>query len=305
MDDVPEHATFQLRQVTELTGLPRNTLLAWERRYGLVIPDRLPNGYRMYSRSDVALLGRVRSLVDQGFRVGDAIRMQRGEAGAAPLPEPAMPPGEEASAVLRAELKRHLYTYDRSAAERVRQRLYMLSFGVCLRDVYMPLLREVGGDWEAGAACVAQEHFASAFIREHLITMMRSLAGGPSTGPSVLLAGFPHERHELGLLAVGIELALRGFRVVYLGVELPFSELGRVAIEHDPDIVALSTMVPAMSDLVASAAREVRAAVGDRLVVIGGAGVRASGETSGAWLCPSFDDFESRWRKEGRAPVSA
>jgi len=64
---------YRIKTVSELTGVPRNTLLAWERRYGLVTPSRQDNGYREYSDRDVACLQSVKQLMDQGFKVSEAV----------------------------------------------------------------------------------------------------------------------------------------------------------------------------------------------------------------------------------------
>lgn len=70
--------SYQIKTVSRLTGIPRNTLLAWERRYALVVPERAPNGYRLYSDADVARLNAVRQLLDQGYKVSEAAALVLG-----------------------------------------------------------------------------------------------------------------------------------------------------------------------------------------------------------------------------------
>ena len=75
---------YQVKTVSQLTGIPRNTILAWERRYGLLNPLRSPEGHRMYSDRDVAVLEELKSLIAAGHRVGQAVLMlPRGPAVAA------------------------------------------------------------------------------------------------------------------------------------------------------------------------------------------------------------------------------
>ena len=62
---------LKIRIVSEQTGIPRNTIVAWERRYGLITPTRLPNGYRVYSTADVERLKRAKALVDQGHAISE------------------------------------------------------------------------------------------------------------------------------------------------------------------------------------------------------------------------------------------
>ena len=63
---------YRIKTVADMTGVSRSTLIAWERRYGLVTPTRATNGYRMYSESDVILLRRVKALVDRGLKISEA-----------------------------------------------------------------------------------------------------------------------------------------------------------------------------------------------------------------------------------------
>lgn len=69
--------TYRIKTAVRLTGIPRNTLLAWERRYEVVSPSRADNGYRLYSDGDIARLNAVRQLMDQGYKVGEAVRLLR------------------------------------------------------------------------------------------------------------------------------------------------------------------------------------------------------------------------------------
>ncbi len=66
---------YQVKTVSQLTGIPRNTILAWERRYGLLSPGRTPEGHRLYSDGDVAVLEELKSLIAAGNRVGQAVKL--------------------------------------------------------------------------------------------------------------------------------------------------------------------------------------------------------------------------------------
>jgi MerR family transcriptional regulator, light-induced transcriptional regulator len=74
--------SYRIKRVAHLTGINPATLRAWERRYGLVSPDRTDSGYRLYSDEDVAMLSRLKALVDDGLTIGEAIvRVRRGAGG--------------------------------------------------------------------------------------------------------------------------------------------------------------------------------------------------------------------------------
>jgi DNA-binding transcriptional MerR regulator len=176
---------YQIRQVSQLLGVPKNTLIAWERRYNIVAPGRTEGGYRMYSEQDLATLRRVKLLIDQGYRIGEACRqvLDGGPVDplALPAPEGLPAPGQAALAPMREALLGHLLAFDRDSADRIAQRLVLLPFEGTLDEILLPILREVGDRWKAGEVSISQEHHVTAWVRERLAIMRSSVAG--STGP--------------------------------------------------------------------------------------------------------------------------
>jgi MerR family transcriptional regulator, light-induced transcriptional regulator len=71
--------TFGIRAVTRLTGLSAPRLRQWERRYQLVRPLRLANGYRAYTGEQVAFLRAVARLLAAGHEIGDLVGQPRAE----------------------------------------------------------------------------------------------------------------------------------------------------------------------------------------------------------------------------------
>ncbi|MCB9759050.1 MAG: MerR family transcriptional regulator [Alphaproteobacteria bacterium] len=295
---------YRIKTVAEMTGIPRNTILAWERRYGLVEPGRTPSGYRMFSDADVALLTRVKALLDQGLKISEAVAQLRQEdrpVVAAPAPSGQL----QAIAPVRRRLLAHLLDLDRAGADRVRQQLVGLSFQQRLDGVYLPMLREVGRLWAEGEVSIAQEHFASAFCREQMIAMFHVLGGGPEAGALAVCAGIPGERHELGLIAVAVKLALLGFRVDYLGLEVPVGDLVRVGRARAPRVVCQSLMQDWPAERILAHARALRAGLPPgTLVAIGGPGVRGADDAApeGVLICSSLDALLARL--DGRAAVA-
>lgn len=281
---------YRIGTVAEMIGVPRNTLLAWERRYGLLAPDRTESGYRTYSDADVAKLRRIKALVDRGYKISEAVALagRSGPERQAPAPSP----DNDALEGLRAEMRERLLAFDRGGAEAIRRRLVLFSFQRSIDEIYLPLLREVGDGWHAGAVTVAQEHFATAFCREQLTSMLLSLGAGPEGGPLVVCAGIPGEAHEMGLLAIAVQLALRGWRVSYLGADLPAEELA-VAVRTQGAALVCQSVVhrQPVADLVGYA-RRLRGLLDPSVrVVFGGAGaVDLEGAVLGVTVAHDLDD---------------
>lgn len=261
--------SYRIKRVAHLTGINPATLRAWERRYGLVAPDRTHSGYRLYTDEDVAMLSRIKALVDDGLTIGEAITRVR--RGTGPLPSDAGGPSVREA---RFRLLEALLSFDRRGALDAYEEVLCLPPDRRVEEVLLPVLREVGELWQAGECGVSEEHFASAFVREKLAGLIADLDTGAGRGPEAVCAGIPGELHEAGLMAASIHLATRGWRVLYLGTNIPVEEVRRILQQRRPAMFCTS-VVNAMS--VADfrrLSRELRdAAPADTDVVIGGPGV--------------------------------
>jgi MerR family transcriptional regulator, light-induced transcriptional regulator len=262
--------SYRIKSVATLTGLTTSTLRAWERRYRLVSPERTRGGYRVYTADDVARLTRIKSLLDNGFKVSEAIALVEREVPAlAPSDAPA-----ESLERIRLELLEALLQMDRPRARQVTSRLASLTFERRIDEILLPIMRAVGDLWACGEANVAQEHFASAFVREKLAGMLDELDAGPASGPEVICACVPGEQHELGLLAAAVHLALHGWRVTYLGADLPYEDLRQTLVRRSPPLLCVALVVPRSAAECGRIAEHLREAAPERTrVVIGGAGI--------------------------------
>jgi methanogenic corrinoid protein MtbC1 len=117
-----------------------------------------------------------------------------------------------------------------------------LSLDAVLVEVVLPYLHELGEAWGRGEASVAQEHFASNVIRGRLFGLARGW--GEGAGPHALLACAPLEQHDLALIAFGLALRNRGWRITYLGQDTPLATLEEEARELRPDRVVVAGSTP-------------------------------------------------------------
>lgn len=208
-------------------------LRVWERRYGLLKPERSAGGFRLYTAEDDERVRAMRRNLAQGYSAAVAARMA--------LEAPTAPPAADRDAVLaaaRAELGTELEAFHEVEAQAVIDRL-LATFSVetVLRDVVLPFLRELGDRWEDGTLTIAQEHFASAVLRGRLLGIARGFDEG--SGPRALLACPGGEHHDLGLLCFGIGLREHGWRITYLGADTPVDTLRDTAARLSPDLVVI------------------------------------------------------------------
>jgi DNA-binding transcriptional MerR regulator/methylmalonyl-CoA mutase cobalamin-binding subunit len=261
--------SYRIKRVAHLTGINPATLRAWERRYNLIAPGRTDSGYRVYSDEDVAMLGRIKQLTDEGLTIGEAIARVR--RGCAPLPANAPAPD---LADVRRQVRDALLRFDRQGALAAWERLGHLPPERRSEDVLLPVMREIGDLWQDGVAVVAQEHFASGFVREKLAAMISEVDTGVAPGPEAVCAGLPGDPHELGLMACALRLAAAGWKVLYLGANVPFEDIRRVVEGRRPALLCTSIVLRANAHAVHEAAERLRAmAPRETAVVIGGAGI--------------------------------
>ncbi|MGZ4553207.1 MAG: MerR family transcriptional regulator [Mycobacteriaceae bacterium] len=244
MDRQKEPAVLRIGELSRRVGVSEHVLRAWESRYGLLKPERSAGGYRLYSEDDQRLVGRMQAHLAGGMAAAQAARaalFEEQPGGVAVDDVDAAPRADLVDSA--AALRQALDELDEPAAQALLDRL-LTDFTVetVLRDVVIPYLHELGERWEQGAVSVAQEHFASYVVRGRLAGLARGWGNG--RGPQALLACPPDELHDLALLVFGIVLNRSGWRVGYLGANMPMPDTMRVASDLRPTLVVLAATTP-------------------------------------------------------------
>ena len=135
----------------------------------------------------------------------------------------------------------------------------------------LPLAQSVGDLWALGRVPIAAEHLASEVVLHALKGGLRTSRG---TGPLVVCGCLSGERHEWGFLATLAVVQEDGWRIHYLGADLPVDAVVEAAWKLSPEGVAFSGSDPS----IVRASLPALAAVAGRLppramAVIGGGGV--------------------------------
>ncbi len=240
---------LRIGELSRRVGVPVESLRAWERRYGLLAPSRTQGGFRLYAEDDVARVLAMRANLHRGLSAAEAARLALAEDVAEPVSAPS-------PIVQASELVSALDRFDEVGAHQALDRLFaILTLDVVLRDVLQPYLRDLGERWERGEVSVAQEHFASNLLRGRLTALARAWDRG--RGPRALLACVEGERHDLPLVAFGLALRGRGWRISYLGADTPVASLVEAARTLAPDAVVASGTVDGVFGPIATRLREV------------------------------------------------
>lgn len=228
---------IRIGALSETTGVSEDVLRSWERRYGLLAPQRTAGGFRLYSEDDVRRVRTMVSLLSSGLSAGEAARhVLETSAGGAATPSGAAP----APVVddLRARLHDAFRGMDDDALEAaIDAILAALDLDAAIRDVFVPALRELGEGWATGTVSVAQEHFAVNVLRARMMGLARGWDQG--FGPRALLACPPEEHHDASLVLFGLALRRRGWRITFLGANTPLEDVLSTRERFTPELTVL------------------------------------------------------------------
>lgn len=213
---------FPIRTLSEMTGIPTTTLRAWERRYGLLKPARTPKGHRLYSSEDVELIREISTLLKNNHTISEAIRMVR-DPDYRRSPGPAQ--GEDHWIGYQQQLLKSVEAFNDQNLDKVyNEALSIYPIDMVTQHVVIPVLKSLGERWQDRPAGIAEEHFFSAFLRNKLGARFHH-ESYRSRGQQVLVACMPGEYHELGVLLYCMAAMGRGYRVLYLGTDMPAEQI--------------------------------------------------------------------------------
>jgi MerR family transcriptional regulator, light-induced transcriptional regulator len=227
---------FSISEVERETGISRDTLRVWERRYGFPAPQRNQRGERLYSSEQLDRLRLLKQLLDRGMRPGRVISLDLDglrKVTAVRDVSPALCADiEELMTLLSAGPSDAL----RLRLEELLQRHGLRSF---LTEIIAPMNRVVGEAWFTGKIGIVEEHYYAEQVRRVLTRELGNLSRKEGS-PRVLLTTFPGEEHGIGLMMVACMLSLEGADALLLGIQTPLKEIVRGAVENGCSIVGLS-----------------------------------------------------------------
>lgn len=237
---IERHALLlNISAVERETGLSKDVLRMWERRYGFPKPARDENGERQYAAHDVSKLRAIKRLMDIGMRPGKIITLSLPELDAVSDARSGHRRGAAAPPLERdviTMLTRHDLTGVQNTLANLLMRQGLQRF---VLDTLTPLNRAVGDAWMRGEVQVFEEHLYTEQLQAALRTAINAFPR-QSGVPKVVLTTFPNELHGLGLLMVEALLVPEGVQCISLGTQTPVEDIRRAALAHGAHIVALS-----------------------------------------------------------------
>ena len=234
-----DKSRFAIGVVERDTGIGRDTLRIWERRYGFPLPARNAKGERVYSAEQIRRLQVIRRLLDQGLRPGKVVPLDAQALGDLAGTLPASASTDTVDPAL-AQLIALASAGDAggldAALDKVLTRDGLRAF---VRDTFAPLSSAVGELWAGGKLQIFEEHLLTRHLVQFLDVAMNRV-GRPPGDPDVLLATLPGEQHALGLLMVEALLWHAGRATLNLGTDVPMDQIVAAVERTGVQTVALS-----------------------------------------------------------------
>lgn len=240
---------YTIKQASRLTGVSVASLRAWERRYGVVAPQRSESGYRLYDEGALAAVSTMRRLVDDGWSPAEAADAVRGGRVPAVLgevvgPEAAADPYQPHAVTYQQQFLSSASRMDTAGIEESLDGAFALgSFEHVVDSWLFPTLEALGEGWARGEIDIAGEHAASHAVHRRLAAAFDA-AGSRSRGPAVVVGLPAGSQHDLGALAFATAIRRRGMDVLYLGANVPVSSWEAAVRSREARAAVLSVVTP-------------------------------------------------------------
>jgi MerR family transcriptional regulator, light-induced transcriptional regulator len=237
---------YRIGTVSRLTGLSADVVRVWERRYGAITPQRSDGGSRLYSDADIARLRKLRQAVDMGHAIGQVARLPEGELESLSSRNitinvhgqiEADPYAQTRSRFIEAINRFDVVTAD----DEIRKAATLYPPRIIVKNIVSPILQEIGERWAHRDFGIAQEHVATNLLRNLLSSLFR-LYPPDDEAETIVLGTTNGERHEFGILIAALIAATRGWRVIYLGTDLPATEIIRTVRSVKARVLAISVV---------------------------------------------------------------
>ena len=246
---------FPIRIMSDKTTVGTSTLRAWERRYGLLTPERTPKGHRLYSESDVKRVHKILDLLDDGHSlpvIADMLAAEKNyESDEATSEEDLI--SEETSSVWITLVESTLIATRDFNVERMdaiyNEATSLYPIDLVIARLIEPVLNNLGTGWiEHPERGIAEEHFYTSWLKNRIGARFQH-SYSHAKGTRIVCACLPGSFHEVGLMLFALSALARGYRVLYFGADLPLNQLSYITQRSAAKAVVLGAHMPLNKDL--------------------------------------------------------
>ena len=247
-----EDGFFTIQQVADITGLSKQVIRKWEERYGIIKPERMENGYRIYSKKDVQTLIKTKSLSEQGHTLKQAAFLVQDMEEVPEIPivqENPVHHDEQLNEYVLQLLEKGWHCDEIELNLILKQAYHHVGLERFITHIVAPFLKEVGKKWENHEWDEFQESVSSLVVRDFLVQIRRNHPYRENA-PFVLGACLPNEQHEVPLHLILVQFMLEGWKTQLIGTSPAPGAIESLVRKLKPDVVLLSvtTAIPFEKD---------------------------------------------------------
>lgn len=216
---------FSIKDLESLSGVKAHTIRMWEKRYGILNPDRTESNIRTYDIKGLQKILNVTFLNDHGYKISRISKLSDDEI-ASYVQNISVSKSDTNRAV--KSMKLAMLNFDQSLFLRTYDELTTTyTFREIYNNAFIPLLKEIGFLWQIGTISPAHEQFVSTLVKQKLYINIEKLQHEkPQKEDKVFVLFLPDEEvHDIGLFYINYELLLYGYKVIFLGQSLPKKDL--------------------------------------------------------------------------------
>ena len=224
---------FSIRDLENLSGIKAHTIRIWEKRYNLLSPERTSTNIRMYSLSSLQKLLNITLLYNSGLKISKIAK----------IPEENIPVMVR-EIIAENNTKSHSINAFKLAMINFDQTLFTSTYNALLleksfreifREIFVPLLKELGILWQTDTISASHEHFITNLIKQKILTNTEKLQHiEPVNTDKIFVPFLPeNEIHDIALLYLNYEIVQRGYKSIYLGQTVPLDNLANIMTYFD------------------------------------------------------------------------
>lgn len=220
-------ARYSIKDLEELSGIKAHTIRIWEKRYGIIMPERTDTNIRLYSDEDLKKLLNISILNRYGLKISHLAKLSPGDLKekVIHISRDTSDAGVQIENLIISMLELDEWKFDKILSGSI----IKMGFEETLVMIMHPFFEKIGLLWQTGSINPAQEHFVSNLLRQKLIVAIDGQEPvAREAHDTFILFLHENELHELGLLFYSYLLKKKGIKVIYLGQAVPFEDLEKI-----------------------------------------------------------------------------
>jgi len=232
-------ALYSIKDLERISGVKAHTIRIWEKRYGIVSPQRTDSNIRFYCDTEVKKLMNISILLNHGYKISKLAGFDSEELSRKVLEVSMISNGHDTQI---ENLVMAMIEMDEAKFEKLlNQSIIKEGFENTVFKLLYPFFERIGVLWQAGSINPAHEHFITNLVKQKIYVAIDSIPVPAGHEVKKFLLFLPEwDLHELGLLVYNYIIKSRGYKIIYLGANVPEEDVYAVGEFLKPEFLLTS-----------------------------------------------------------------